>query len=118
MNRKNTNSGQAKNQMDRWLTRGGGSVGILLVGLMYHAVGEIRGELAKANEAIIRVTTELDVVSPLDLRRDLQNVSARMLTREDVQRIALDASPSQLERAEIEQRLLKLESQIELLRQR
>ena len=99
---------------DKLLTRGGGSVVIGLVLWIASSMAAIREEVTEVKSSLVRVTTELEVVSPKDLRQDMENLP----TKEDVASIVAASAPWARERAEWMAWRAKIDSTIRQLEKR
>ncbi len=104
--------------MDKLFIRGGGSAAVLMMGLMYQSMLTTQQEVAKANTAIVKLTTELEIVSPRDIRRDVQAMSAKLLSRQEIEQIAKRSAPWNDERGAFDNRLRKIEHQVETILER
>ena len=79
----------------KYLTTGGGGVFLLAMTVMLNSVNGKFGrmepriealtkEAQAINNTMTKVTTTLEVVSPADLKKDLQRVETKMATKEDI----------------------------------
>lgn len=111
--------------VDRWLARGGGAgmLGILMfiwqsAGGMRDSMEDMRLDISQTKEAIVKITTELELVSPQDIRRDLTLMNSQMLTESDVQRIISTSAPWVAERNDILSKIDDLNDRVEELEAR
>ena len=107
-----TGNGANGASLDKLLTRGGGSVALLIMFWMNTTLSGLGTAVADLKTEVTKVTTELDIVSPKDVQISVNQMRGEMLTVGDLQTMA----PWVADKPVFESRLSKAEEDIRDLR--
>ena len=104
-------NGKNGDTFDKVLFRGGGTVSVAVLMWIAQAMTAMQSDVAGLKERVIKVTTELEIVSPRDIKDQVGKLEKVILTKEDVKQIISTHATWQLERDAVLRRLDSLEKQ-------
>lgn len=103
---------------DKIATRGGGGVILVLLMLGLNEARSLRTEVSGVKETLMGVTTQMEIVSPKDLRADITALDKRILTKDEFKQIVKTDAPWTSDKPRIELELASIKSSIALITER
>lgn len=111
MNDKQEADGNGKNgdAFDKVLFRGGGTLSVGVLMWMATTMSTLQTDISGLKASVIKVTTELEIVAPRDIKEQVSQLERVVLSKDDVQSIIQNNAPWKSERADVLGRLRALE---------
>ncbi len=102
-------------QLDKLLTRGGGGLALAAMFWMNSTLVDMQQEIKAVTSQITKVTAELDIVSPKDVLRRVQELQSKIIERGEFGDMMKLYAPWSDERPEIIARLKSIEERLNRL---